>query len=150
MIETFRRCASNRKMILALAGILVFIVAASYLMAAPPKKSVPAQAQQPQPTAAAVASKPIAAAKDLSRTTRVNYELIQNGMTEEEVTAILGAPGGSSRNRGTVNGHPYDHKSMTWRNADRTVTISVKLNDGKVNGKSWKKVAPHQPDAKKP
>src|SRR4029079_16486312 len=113
MIATFQRCASNRKMILALAGILVFIVAASYLMAAPPKKAVPAQAEQPKPTVAASSSKPAAAPKDPSRATRINFELIQNGMTEEEVTAILGAPGGSSRNHGTVNGHPYDHKSMT-------------------------------------
>jgi hypothetical protein len=150
MIATLQRCASNRKMILALAGILVFIVAASYLMAAPPKKAVPAQNEQPQPTAAAATSTPAAAPKDPSRATRINFELVQNGMTEEEVTTILGAPGGSSTNHGTMNGHPYNHKSMTWRNADRTVTISVKLNDGKVSAKNWKKVTPHQPDAKQP
>jgi len=110
MIATFQRCASNRKMILTLAGILVFIVAASYLMAAQPKKPAQAPTEQPKPPAVAAASKPAAEPKDSSRATRVNFELIQNGMTEEEVTAILGAPGGSSTNRGTVNGHPYNRR----------------------------------------
>ena len=136
MKGTFQRLTANRKMTLALVGILLVILAVSYLSAAPPQKAAQPQSDPPKPSAGT---------KDPSKIHHLNYVLIQNGMTEDEVTAILGAPGGSSTQRGTVNGHPFNKKSMTWRNADRTVTITIKLTDGKVTGKNFSKVTPKQP-----
>ena len=143
MRGTFQRLTANRKMALAILGILVVIVAVSYLSAAPPSKPGSAQTQPPKPAAPAADSKSIA--KDPSKITRANYDQIQSGMSEEEVTAILGAPGGSSTQRGTVNGHPFNKKSMTWKNADRTVTITIKLTDGKITGRNFSQIMPKQP-----
>jgi len=143
MRGTFQRLVGNRKMALAILGILVVIVAVSYLSAAPPSKPGSAQTQPAKPAAPTVDSKSIA--KDPSKITRANYDQIQSGMSEEEVTAILGGPGGSSTQRGTVNGHPFNKKSMTWRSADRTVTITIKFTDGKITGRNFSKITPKQP-----
>ena len=145
-IDTLQPCVCNRKLTPALAGIFLWIVGVSVSSAAPPKKSGPAPTRSPQPAVAATdSSKPITDAKDPTKVTRANFELIHNGLTEKEVTAMLGAPAGSKTQTGTVNGHPFNTKGMTWTSADRTETITVKLTDGKVSGKNWRKVTPKQP-----
>lgn len=69
-----------------------------------------------------------------SRLTRANFDWIQNGMTENQVTAILGPPHSSSQRTAKV---------LTWRQIDRnpdgnlSLTVTVTLRGGKVAGKNW-------------
>src|SRR5947209_17093149 len=143
MRGTLQCLVRDRKMALAIVGILVVIVAVSYLSAAPPSKPSSAPPQPAKPAAPAADSKSIA--KDPAKITRANYDQIQSGMSEDDVTALLGGPSGSTSQRGAVNGHPYNKKSMTWKSADRTVTITVKLTDGKVTGRNFSKITLRQP-----
>jgi len=143
MIAFICRGMWKAKMIVALAGAAILIVAVSYSRAAAPKKPSAEPREAAKPSAAhADSSKPTDAEKD-ARLTRANYEQVHYGMTVEEVTAILGPPGGSSTNVGTVNGRPYNHKGMMWRKSDYSVTIRIKFNDGKVSSKEWSKLSPH-------
>jgi hypothetical protein len=143
MIKMLQR--ATWKATAVLAGLLVFIVGVSYLPAAPPRKPGAAPVASSKPAVAGTdSSKPNAAKKDPSKLTRANYDLIHNGMKEDEVTAILGAPGGSSKNVGTFNGRPFDRKGMIWKTTDWSVTIKVKFTDGKVSDKEWIKLSPQQ------
>ena len=60
-----------------------------------------------------------------SRVTQENFAKIQDGMTEQEVTAILGSPAESSS--GSILG--ISGTSSKWTGGDATITIRF------VNGK---------------
>ncbi|MEO8144292.1 MAG: outer membrane protein assembly factor BamE [Betaproteobacteria bacterium] len=60
-----------------------------------------------------------------SRVTQENFAKIQDGMTEQEVTAILGSPAESSS--GSILG--ISGTSSRWTGGDATITIRF------VNGK---------------
>ena len=65
---------------------------------------------------------------------KANYDKIQDGMTENEVVAILGK--GHSRNYSstTKGGVRTSSNVMTWRNGDISITVTFK--DDKVVGKT--------------
>jgi hypothetical protein len=62
-----------------------------------------------------------------SKVTKANIDKIQKGMTEAEVTAILGA--GTPTTRDTT---PPDMQEMTWESS--TDKLMVQFKDGKVEG----------------
>src|SRR5262249_27212961 len=64
---------------------------------------------------------------DPAKVTRANYDRIQNGMTENEVTNILGPPSTSS-------GVP-DPRILQWNGPDKNPLITLHLHGGKVAGK---------------
>jgi hypothetical protein len=74
---------------------------------------------------------------NVTRLTRSNFDRIQNGMTENQVTAILGPPDSSSQRAAKV---------LTWRQIDRNhdgnlaTTVTVTLRRGKVAGKNWQEI----------
>lgn len=66
-----------------------------------------------------------------SKITEENYTKIKNGMTEDEVIAILGKPSDrSSSGIGTLT-----TTGMTWQ--DENITITVQLINGKVQLKNY-------------
>jgi hypothetical protein len=82
--------------------------------------------------------------------TRENFDRIQNGMTEREVTDILGPPKGSSTRTTTTNGHTTKKRVLAWRQyiagqykPYRTITVTF-TND-QVSGKNWIQITPKQP-----
>ena len=60
-----------------------------------------------------------------------NFEKIRSGMTESEVTAILGRPTGSN----SVRFGPVGGTTSTWKDDGRTVTIQ--FMNGKVLAKAF-------------
>jgi hypothetical protein len=81
--------------------------------------------------------------------TRENFDRIQNGMTEREVTDILGPPKGSSTRTTTTNGHTTKKRVLVWRQyipgqhkPYRTITVTF-TND-QVSGKNWIQITPKQ------
>ena len=65
-----------------------------------------------------------------SKITQENFEKIQSGMTQAEVTAILGEPTESS----SIGLGPFGGTTSTWKDGGRTITIQF------VNGKVFAKV----------
>lgn len=112
----------------------------------PPKPPAPAPATLGPLAKAAMEklNKPPASApaKEASRLSRALFNLIQNGMTEQQVTAILGPPKGSSTNQGTINGRPFHSKKLLWKQDDPNMTITVTLTDHKVSGKNCIQIGP--------
>jgi hypothetical protein len=86
--------------------------------------------------------KPIGSKLGAATLTRADFEQIQNGMTEREVLAILGSPSGSTSKRGTVNGHPFNTKTMMWKRTNPNIKITVTLRDDKVTGKNCIQINP--------
>ena len=70
-----------------------------------------------------------------SRITQENFAKIQDGMTEQEVSAILGSPAESSSS--SILG--ISGTSSTWRSGDAVITI--RFVNGKVALKSFDKPA---------
>ena len=68
-----------------------------------------------------------------SRVTQENFAKVQDGMTEQEVSAILGSPAESSSS--SILG--LSVTSSTWRGADAVIT--VRFVNGKVALKSFEK-----------
>ena len=68
-----------------------------------------------------------------SRVTQENFSKIQDGMTEQEVTAILGSPTESSS--GSILG--ISGTSSKWAGGD--ATISIRFVNGKVALRSFDK-----------
>jgi hypothetical protein len=68
-----------------------------------------------------------------SKVTQENFAKIQDGMSEQEVTAILGSPTESSS--GSVLG--MSGTSSTWAGGDATITI--RFVNGKVALRSFDK-----------
>ncbi|HUK04080.1 MAG TPA: outer membrane protein assembly factor BamE [Burkholderiales bacterium] len=68
-----------------------------------------------------------------SRVTQENFARIQDGMSEQEVSAILGSPAQSSS--GSVLG--ISGTSSTWRDGDTVITI--RFVNGKVAMRSFDK-----------
>jgi hypothetical protein len=95
-----------------------------------------APGKEPAATSAR-SQKPQASPAGSSKLTREKFEQIRNGMTEEEVLAILGPPSGSRASQGTYNGNPYQMKSLLWKEDNPNRTITVKIRDYKVSGKNW-------------
>ena len=73
-----------------------------------------------------------------SKVTQDNFARIQDGMSEPEVTALLGAPTTSS----SVEVLGFSGTHSRWESGD--AAISVRFVNGKVATKSYRK-----PDAKK-
>jgi hypothetical protein len=90
---------------------------------------------------------PKAAALDSAsaRLTRTNFDQIQNGMTEDEVTAILGPPGGSSTRTVNMNGSVNKTRVLSWKHANYDLTITVTLRNDTVGGKNWIQIGAMQP-----
>jgi len=65
-----------------------------------------------------------------SQITQKNFDKVQSGMTQEEVTAILGDPTESS----SIGFGPVGGTTSTWKANGRTITIQF------VNGKVIAKV----------
>jgi hypothetical protein len=86
--------------------------------------------------------RPTAAGIGSSNLTRANFDRIENGMTEQQVLAILGSPGGSKTKKGTYNGHPFHTKMLLWKQYNPKLTITVTLRSEKVSGKNWIQVGP--------
>jgi hypothetical protein len=63
-------------------------------------------------------------------------------MTEDQVRAILGPPGGSRTSEGTFNGHPYHTRVLLWKEENPNRTITVTLRSHKVSGKNWIQLTP--------
>lgn len=70
-----------------------------------------------------------------SKVTQENFARIQDGMTEQEVTAILGSPAQSSS--GSILG--ISGTTSTWTGSDTEIT--VRFVNGKVALKTFDKVA---------
>jgi hypothetical protein len=66
-----------------------------------------------------------------SRINKENYDKIQRGMTEEEVTAILGKPTDTA----SVEIGPVSGSSATWKGKEAVIT--VKYLHGKVRAKGF-------------
>jgi hypothetical protein len=78
---------------------------------------------------------------------RQNYPLIKGGMTEDEVTDLIGPGLGTHIETGTINGNPYHIKTWSWKYyiPDQYypyVTVIVKFTNGKVTGQNWMQVEP--------
>jgi hypothetical protein len=75
---------------------------------------------------------------------RRNFEKIANGMTENQVTAILGPFGGSTTREGTWNGNPFHRRTLLWKQSSpqQDLTITVTFSDHKVSGKNWIQLTP--------
>lgn len=71
-----------------------------------------------------------------SKVTQENYARIQDGMSEQEVHAILGAPAESS----SVTILGLSGTSSRWQSGDAVVTIQ--FANGKVRLKSFDKAQP--------
>jgi hypothetical protein len=71
-----------------------------------------------------------------SKVTQENFARIQNGMTEQEVAAILGSP--TESNSREVLG--ISGTSSVWRSGD--AEISIRFVGGKVALKSFDKPSP--------
>jgi hypothetical protein len=80
--------------------------------------------------------KPTAAALGSANVTRANFDRIENGMTEQQVLAILGPPTGSSTKTGTINDQPFQTRVLVWRQRNASVNITVTLRSEKVSGKN--------------
>jgi hypothetical protein len=79
-----------------------------------------------------------------------NFDLIKNGMTEDEVTAILGPPLNTTTRMGTYNGHEYNNRFLVWKHYIPNqyypyLTITVTIRSEKVTGKNWIQIGPKQP-----
>ena len=85
-----------------------------------------------------------------SKLTRANFEQIQNGMTEGQVTAIFGPPQGSASNTTTMEGNTVRSKTLTWRQSNPKITVTVTFRNEKVAGKNWLQITPLQPAAPAP
>jgi hypothetical protein len=92
--------------------------------------------------AAPKAAKPAVASASSARLTREKFEEIQNGMTEKEVLDVLGSANGTSTKTITSNGQTNTTKSLTWRQSDPNMTITVKIRNGGVSGKNCIQVNP--------
>lgn len=68
-----------------------------------------------------------------SRVTQENFARIQDGMSEQDVSAILGSPAESSSS--SILG--ISGTSSTWRNGDAVITI--RFVNGKVAMRSFDK-----------
>lgn len=71
-----------------------------------------------------------------SKVTQENYARIQDGMTEEEVHAILGKPAATS----SVTVLGLSGTSSRWQSGD--AVISIQFANGKVRLKSFDKAPP--------
>jgi hypothetical protein len=77
-----------------------------------------------------------------SRMTRENFDRITNGMTESEVTAILGKPYERWHSTATKQGPTT---IMMWIMYEPDLTIKVTFRRGKVAGKNWILIKPKRP-----
>lgn len=88
-----------------------------------------------KPAASAKSPKPASVSAGSSKLTRENFDQIENGMKENEVTTLLG-PFTSRSQRTTI--------VLTWNTIERNpdgslhTTVTVTLKGGKVAGKNWK------------
>jgi hypothetical protein len=73
-----------------------------------------------------------------SRVTQDNFNKVQDGMTEQEVSAILGSPTESSS--GSLLG--ISGTSSTWTGGDAVITIQ--FVNGKVALKTYNKPGPRK------
>src|SRR5262249_32901453 len=71
------------------------------------------------------------------RLTRENFDRIQSGMTEDQVTGILGSPGGRSQKTVTSSGVTNQTIMLVWRQPSAYLTITVTLRNQRVSGKNW-------------
>jgi hypothetical protein len=93
---------------------------------------------------------PAAALAGSSTLNHDNFDLIKTGMTEDEVTAILGLPLNTSIRMGTHNGHEYKNRFLVWKHYIPNqyypyLTITVTIRSEKVTGKNWIQIGPKQP-----
>jgi internalin A len=79
--------------------------------------------------------------------TRANFELIKNGMTEDEVRAIFGPPKGTASRTTTMEGNTFRQKTLMWSHyqPDLTLKITVTIRNEKVSGKNWIQIGPAVP-----
>lgn len=77
--------------------------------------------------------------------TRTKFDLIKSGMTEDEVTAILGPPHGTSTHTITSSGQTNRTRMLVWRQKSPNVTITVTLRNEKVSGKNCIQIGPIKP-----
>jgi hypothetical protein len=99
----------------------------------PPKQPTETSAKPPIPPAGPAGS---------SKLSRENFELIQTGMTEVEVKAILGPPNGTNTRTITTNGKTTRTMVFTWRQQNPHLTITVTFRNDKVAGKNWIQLNP--------
>lgn len=71
-----------------------------------------------------------------SKVTQENYARIQNGMTEQEVVALLG----NATESGSVSVLGVSGGSSKW--VDKDVVISIQFVNGEVVGKSFDRTPP--------
>jgi hypothetical protein len=77
--------------------------------------------------------------------TRQNFDQIQSGMTEDQVTDILGPPKGRSQKTVTSNGSTTRTKVFSRRQVNPNLTITVTFRNERVTGKNWRQINPSQP-----
>jgi hypothetical protein len=82
------------------------------------------------------------AGSGFTRMTKENFERITNGMTENEVTAILGKPFERWHSTAMKQGPTT---IMVWQLYEPNLTIKVYFIRGKVNGKNWILFTPKKP-----
>lgn len=90
-----------------------------------------------------------------TRLTQVNFAKIKLGMTEDQVTEILGPARGSATSTITSSGATHVTRTLTWRlggdnnrlprylnTLPKGLTITVTFRDGAVSGTNWMWIGP--------
>jgi hypothetical protein len=89
-----------------------------------------------------VSSEPASSSAGSSKLTRQNFDQIQSGMTEDQVTDILGSPKGRSQKTVTSSGSTTQTRVLSWTQVNPNLTITVTFTNERVTGKNWRQINP--------